>query len=118
MTRFINKYKTFDVILQQYNAFNDVLLGGLTGLILANSALDQSFHDTYYVVAHFHYVLSLGAVLVLFFITFFYKSFNRTFINRDNRYSNNYNTFIGANMIFFYSTLWDFKDSLEEFCLS
>ena len=77
-------------------------LGGVTGVVLANAGVDHALHDTYYVVAHFHYVLSLGAVFALF--AGWYYWFEKMFGVKYNGFLGGLHfwiTFIGSNMIFF-----------------
>jgi cytochrome c oxidase subunit I len=77
-------------------------VGGVTGVVLANGGLDDNLHDTYYVVAHFHYVLSLGAVFSLFagFYYWFGKMSGRM-LNEFLGHLHFWVFFIGVNVLFF-----------------
>ena len=77
-------------------------VGGVTGIILAQAAVDRYYHDTYYVVAHFHYVMSLGAVFCIFAGIYFYfpKMTGRMYPEWAGKL-HFWTMFIGANLTFF-----------------
>lgn len=77
-------------------------VGGVTGIVLSQAAVDRAYHDTYYVVAHFHYVMSLGAVFCIFAGIYFYfsKMTGRAYPEWAGKL-HFWMMFIGANLTFF-----------------
>ncbi|MBD0865923.1 MAG: cytochrome c oxidase subunit 1 [Rhodobacteraceae bacterium] len=77
-------------------------VGGVTGIVLSQAAVDRYYHDTYYVVAHFHYVMSLGAVFCIFAGIYFYfgKITGRQYPEFWGKV-HFWMMFIGANLAFF-----------------
>ncbi|AWN38624.1 cytochrome c oxidase subunit I [Methylobacterium radiodurans] len=77
-------------------------VGGVTGVVLANSSIDKYLHDTYYVVAHFHYVLSLGAVFIIFAgVYYWFPKMTGRIIPEWAGKLHFWLAFIGANVLFF-----------------
>jgi cytochrome c oxidase subunit 1 len=77
-------------------------VGGLTGVVLANASIDLAFHDSYYVVGHFHYVLSMGAVYALFAAWYFWSpKFDGLTYNDTKGKIHFWGMFIGVNLTFF-----------------
>jgi len=78
------------------------VIGGVTGVVVANAGIDRYFQDTYYIIAHFHYVLSLGAVFGIFAgIYYWFPKMTGYMYNETLGRLNFFFVFVGVNVTFF-----------------
>ncbi|HWM82215.1 MAG TPA: cytochrome c oxidase subunit I [Pseudolabrys sp.] len=78
------------------------VIGGVTGVVVANAGIDRYFQDTYYIIAHFHYVLSLGAVFGIFAgIYYWFPKITGYMYNETLGRLNFFFVFVGVNVTFF-----------------
>jgi cytochrome c oxidase subunit 1 len=77
-------------------------IGGVTGVVVASAGIDHAMHDTYYVIAHFHYVLSLGSAFAIFAgFYYWFPKMSGYLYNEALARTQFFVTFVGVNVVFF-----------------
>jgi cytochrome c oxidase subunit I+III len=101
-TLWLGKWNIKAPLVWIFGFFGIFVLGGLTGVMLASVPLDTQLHDTFFVVAHFHYVLIGGAVFPLFgAVYYWFPKMTGRMLNNTAGVVNAILMFIGFNMVFF-----------------